>query len=78
VQWEVWDGIFALAAELDVQVFASTHSWDAVVGFQYAANRSPDLGILYRLEREPEGELYAERYTEEDVAIAAEQQIEVR
>lgn len=78
VQWEVWDGIFSLASELHVQVFATTHSWDAVVGFQYAANRSPDAGMLYRLEREPDGNVYTERYTEADVAIAAEQQIEVR
>ena len=78
VQGEVWDAIVSLADRLDVQVFATTHSWDAVVGFQYAANRSPAEGMLYRLDRESDGWIRPVRYTEEEVAIAAEQQIEVR
>jgi|tagenome__1003787_1003787.scaffolds.fasta_scaffold20987785_3 ABC-type branched-subunit amino acid transport system ATPase component len=78
VQNEIWDVILDLAERLDVQVFASTHSWDCIVAFQDAANRSPAVGMLYRLEREEDGAIYAETYTEEEVAIAAEQQIEVR
>jgi len=78
VQAEVWDAIFSIASTLDVQVFATTHSWDAVMGFQEAANRSAAVGALYRLEREEGGIVYAEKYTEEEVAIAAEQQVEVR
>jgi AAA domain, putative AbiEii toxin, Type IV TA system/Protein of unknown function (DUF2813) len=78
VQAEVWEAIFSMATVLDVQVFATTHSWEAVVAFQHAANRSAERGILYRLERGPDGRIYAERYTEEEVAIAAEQQVEVR
>lgn len=78
VQGEVWDALVSLADQLDVQVFATTHSWDAVVGFQYAANRSPADGMLYRLDREADGWIRPVRYTEEEVAIAAEQQIEVR
>lgn len=75
---DIWKLIFDLSARLDVQVFATTHGWEAVVGFQAAANASPALGMLYRLEREPDGEIYAEQYTEEEVAIATEHQIEVR
>jgi hypothetical protein len=78
VQHEVWGSIFDLAETLEVQVFATTHSWDAVDAFQAAANQSTAEGILYRLEREADGGIYAERYTEEEVAIAADQQIEVR
>jgi hypothetical protein len=78
VQSETWSSIFALAERLRVQVFATTHSWDAVVGFQEAANRSASAGILYRLEREDDGSVYAETYTEEEVAVAAEHQVEVR
>jgi AAA domain, putative AbiEii toxin, Type IV TA system/Protein of unknown function (DUF2813) len=78
VQAEVWESIFSLAERLDVQVFATTHSWEAVVAFQEAANRSPAKGMLYRLEPEEDGKIYAERYTDEDVAVAAEQQVEVR
>ncbi|HEX8213645.1 MAG TPA: AAA family ATPase [Longimicrobium sp.] len=78
VQEAVWKMVFAFARQLDLQVFATTHSWDAVVGFQAAANQSSDEGLLYRLERETSGEIYAERYTEEEVAVAADQQVEVR
>ncbi|HEX8453891.1 MAG TPA: ATP-binding protein [Longimicrobium sp.] len=78
VQADVWSAIFTLAERLRVQVFATTHSWDAVVGFQAAANQSSARGLLYRLEREADGEIYAERYTEEEVAVAADQQVEVR
>jgi hypothetical protein len=78
VQADVWDVIFSLSIALDVQVFATTHSWDAVVGFQNAANRSAAGGALYRLEREEDGSVYVEMYTQEEVAIAAEQQVEVR
>ncbi|HEX5869653.1 MAG TPA: AAA family ATPase [Longimicrobium sp.] len=78
VQRDVWDSMFSLSERLNVQIFATTHSWDAVVGFQHAANRSVVKGMLYRLEREEDGGVYAERYTEKDVAVAAEQQVEVR
>lgn len=78
VQFEVWGAVFDLAQRLDVQVFATTHSWEAVVAFQEAANRSPATGMLYRLEREEHGRIYAEKYTEKDVAVAAEHQVEVR
>lgn len=78
VQSEVWGAIFRLAEQLKIQVFATTHSWDAVVGFQDAANRSPLLGMLYRLEREDDGNVYAEAYSEDEVAIAAQQHVEVR
>ncbi|HEX6042111.1 AAA family ATPase [Longimicrobium sp.] len=77
-QLEVWDSMFLLAEKLNVQVFATTHSWEAVVAFQEAANRSPSKGMLYRLEREDDGSIYAERYTERDVAVATEHQVEVR
>lgn len=77
-QRDVWNSIFRLSQSLDVQVFATTHSWESVVAFQAAANESPSKGMLYRLERGLDGHSRAEQYTEEEVAIAAEQQIEVR
>jgi hypothetical protein len=78
VQDEVWDVIFALSRRLGVQVFATTHSWDCIVGFQYAANRSEESGMLYRLERGVEGHIKAVAYTKGELEIAAEQRIEVR
>lgn len=78
VQDEVWRAIFSLAERLDVQVFATTHSWDAIVGFQYAANLSTAEGMLYRLERRKDGSIFPTAYTERDAEIAARQEIEVR
>lgn len=78
VQQEIWNVLYELAEELDVQVFATTHSWESVVAFQAAANGSRAKGMLYRLERTPGGFSRVERYTEEEVAVAAEQEIEVR
>jgi predicted ATPase len=78
VQAEVWDAVFQYAETLDVQVFATTHSWETVVAFQSAANRSPADGILYRLERDADGRVHVERYTEAELSIAAEHAIEVR
>lgn len=78
VQDQVWEAIFRLSAELNVQVVATTHSWDALVGFQWAANKLGEEGILYRLDREEDGEIRAVAFTEQEVAIAADQRIEVR
>ncbi|HYW11929.1 MAG TPA: AAA family ATPase [Longimicrobium sp.] len=78
VQLEVWECLFKLAEELNVQVFATTHSWEAVVGFQHAANRSPAEGMLYRLERQPDGNIDPVAFTEADVAIAARHDVEIR
>jgi hypothetical protein len=78
VQAEVWEVVFRLAERLNVQVFATTHSWDCIVAFQYAANQSLTRGMLYRLNREDDDRVFTTAYTEKEVAIAAEQQIEVR
>ena len=78
VQDQVWEAIFRLSAELNVQVVATTHSWDALVGFQWAASKLGEEGILYRLDREDGGEIRAVAFTEHEVAIAADQRIEVR
>lgn len=78
VQDEVWQAIVTLSKQFNVQVFATTHSWDAVVGFQYAVNQSEVEGVLYRLDRKQDDRIIAVRYTEQDIAIAAEQRIEVR
>jgi hypothetical protein len=75
---EVWTAIFGLAAAFDVQVFATTHSWDAVLGFQHAATRSDEAGILYRLERGAGGDVTPIAFTEEEVAIAARHEVEIR
>ena len=78
VQYALWKLILRTAQANDVQVLATTHSWDCVRGFAYAAADSESAdGVLIRLDRDEQG-LRAVEYSEEDLKIAAEQGIEVR
>ena len=79
VQNDFWRTILQTACTNDVQVLATTHSWDCVRGFAQALAEfeGPEEGILVRLERD-NGRLRAVEYSEEDLEVAAEQVIEVR
>ena len=76
-QLNAWRTIFRLAQTLDTQVFATTHSWDAIETFQKAARESPDIGVLLRLARRGD-EIVPTVFSEEEVAIATRERIEVR
>ena len=78
VQRDYWRMVLQTAHENNVQVFATTHSWDCVRGFAQASVENEDVaGVLVRLEKEDDG-LRAVRYSERRLKIAAEQRIEVR
>ena len=78
VQQDYWRMVLQTAHENNVQVFATTHSWDCVRGFAQAAVENENVeGVLVRLEKEEDG-LRAVRYSEGDLKIAADQRIEVR
>lgn len=52
VQEKVWQMLFEMAEKLDMQVFATTHSWDCVQNFAKVAGQRPvDEGILFRVGR---------------------------
>ena len=77
-QYELWKFVLQMADANDVQVLATTHSWDCVRGFAYAAAEIGDAeGVLVRLDRDDSG-LHAVEYSEEDLKVAADQSIEVR
>lgn len=78
VQAKAWKMVFSLAKELNVQVLATTHSFDCVAGFRQAAGESEGVaGILLRIDRH--GDLMrVVEYTEEDLQVAIGQRIEVR
>ena len=79
VQGEMWETIFSLAETLDVQVFATTHSWDCLVGFQRAADAEPNVeGMVHRLELAVDGTHKVVDISEEDLAIVTRNQIEIR
>lgn len=77
VQLDVWRTIFRLAQTLDIQVFATSHSWDAVEAFQKAAAEAPEEGVLIRLARMGE-DIIPTVLSENELAIATRDQIEVR
>jgi len=78
VQSELWQLIFQLARRLNVQVFATTHSWDCIEGFQKAAQeKKQEDGMLIRLSLRKD-EVVATLFDERKLGIATREQIEVR
>ncbi len=78
VQTELWQLIFQLAHRLNVQVFATTHSWDCIEGFQKAAQENTEEeGMLIRLSLLGD-DVIATLFDERKLGIATREQIEVR
>ena len=78
VQRDFWRMVLKSADENNVQVFATTHSYDCVRGFAQAATECEGIeGALVRLERK-DNEMWAVEYSEDDLRVVAEQRIEVR
>ena len=77
VQLDAWRIIFRLAQTLDVQVFATSHSWDAIEAFQEAASETPEDGVLLRLTRRGD-DVIPTVFTERELAIATRDDIELR
>ena len=80
LQYDFWKMVMRTAYENNVQVFATTHSWDCVRGFAWAASETEEVdGALIRLQRHRKnGRLRAVEYSEAEIKIAAEHGIEVR
>jgi ABC-type cobalamin/Fe3+-siderophores transport system ATPase subunit len=78
LQQDYWRMVLQAALQNNVQVLATTHSWDCVRGFaaEAAANDGVE-GVLIRLDRD-EDSIRAIEYSEAELAIAARQNIEVR
>lgn len=77
-QLDVWRLINRLASRLNVQVFATTHSWDCIEAFQKAAQEdTQNEGVLIRLESK-KGKIIATMFDEQELGIATREQIEVR
>lgn len=75
---DIWRSLIRLALRLNVQIVATTHSWDCVTAFQCATleNTAAD-GVLTRLEQTESG-FRAVQFDEEELNIAAASRIEVR
>lgn len=78
VQYDMWRLLLRLAHQLDVQVFATSHSWDCVKAFQEATEENKqEEGALIRLTRKG-AKVVATVFDEHDLSVATRQQIEVR
>ena len=77
VHLDVWRMIFRLARRLDIQVFATSHSWDAIESFQQAAAEAPEEAALVRLTRR-QHDIISTVFTEDELAIVTRDKIEVR
>jgi AAA15 family ATPase/GTPase len=82
VQEKVWNLIFDLSVQFNIQVFATTHSWDCIESFAKVAEERPEEGALLRLERsvlpEQEGKIVAIEYNEDELSSMTKANFEVR
>lgn len=75
---DVWRFIFKTARDLNVQVFATTHSSDCIKAFQRAAEEDKqDEGMLIRLVRKGD-KIKAVLFDEKELETVVENDIEVR
>ena len=78
VQRDFWRMVLQTARDNNVQVLATTHGWDCVRGFAQAATELAAVeGVLVRLERRAD-RVRAIEYTENELAVAARDGVEVR
>lgn len=83
IQEKVWEMVFSLAEELDIQVFATTHSRDCISSFAAVAHRNKVTeGMLIRMGRSAlkgdNNKVIGTPYTEEELAAALEMSRDVR
>ena len=83
VQEEVWRLIFDQAEKLDVQVFATTHSWDCIESFaKVAVEKKATEGVLFRIGRSvrtsDQGKVIATIFDEQKLLNITQSDIEVR
>ncbi len=78
VQPNVWEMVFRLAEDLNVQVFASTHSRDCIRGFESAWSNHESLGSFFRLNPLKDRSVSITYYDRETLADALETDVEVR
>jgi hypothetical protein len=75
---ELWRFLAQVAVEFNVQIFAATHSDDAIRAFGIMAKERPEVGArLIRLQSR-QGDIEAVEFDEGEMAYAREAALEVR
>jgi len=83
VMKSMWDIVIRAAIKNDVQIFATTHDEDSIVGFQEAARairaeNKDDVASAFKLQRISGDELKSYRFSIDQLGNAIEQETEVR
>lgn len=83
VQARVWELVFDLAEQLDIQVFATTHSWDCIESFaKVAVEKTATEGVLFRVGRSvrtsDQGRVIATVFDEQKLFNITQSDVEVR
>lgn len=83
VQEKVWALLFQMAEQLDIQVFATTHSWDCIESFtKVAVDRTQTDGVLFRMGRSvrtsDNGKIIATVFDEDSLKNITQADVEVR
>lgn len=78
VMADMWKLVFAASQEFNVQVFATTHSYDCIESLARARSTESGTQSHITLQRIEAGSACSVPYSESEIAIAAEKGIEVR
>ena len=83
VQEKIWELLFDMAEKLDIQVFATTHSWDCIESFSKVAIDRKDVdGVLFRVGKSvrdsDRGRVIATVFDEEALYSITQSDVEVR
>ena len=83
VQEKIWALIFKLAEQLNIQVFATTHSWDCIESFtKVAVDNQSSEGVLFRMGRSvrtsDNGKVIATVFDENQLQNITQADVEVR
>jgi predicted ATPase len=83
IQSKVWELLFELAVKLNIQVFATTHSWDCIESFAKTAIEKNDVeGVLFRVGRsvrsKDKGRVIATVFDESQLSHITQADVEVR
>jgi predicted ATP-dependent endonuclease of OLD family len=83
IQSKVWELLFELAVKLNIQVFATTHSWDCIESFAKTAIDRKDVeGVLFRVGRSvrsnDKGRVIATVFDESQLSHITQADVEVR
>ncbi len=83
IQEKIWGYIFDLAKEFNIQVFATTHSWDCIESFSKVAKEKNDVdGILFRVGKSvrtsDNGKVIATVFDEDQLFNITQSDVEVR